>query len=164
MSDTPETDAKAHSIFGNHSCATVLADFARKLERERDEAIRKQDETNRSSKYACDYHYEEKLKAERERDEWKKAAFEITEELERERDDTMKVLTIIHRWIERNHPDGFIDSLSFTENLERITDRWYDRLDMVERERDEARKKIKRQAERIRELEGATNHAGGLHK
>lgn len=114
MSDTPETDAKAHSIFGNHSCATVLADFARKLERERD--------------------------------------------------DTMKVLTIIHHWIERNSPDGFIDSLSFTENLERITDRWYDRLDMVERERDEARKKIKLQAERIRELEGATNHAGGLYK
>jgi hypothetical protein len=28
----------------------------------------------------------------------------------------------------------------------------------------EAREKIKRQAERIRELEGATNHAGGLHK
>lgn len=38
MSDTPETDAKTHSIFGSHSCATVLADFARKLERERDEA------------------------------------------------------------------------------------------------------------------------------
>jgi hypothetical protein len=55
----------------------------------------------------------------------------------------------------------------------------------MERERDEARDmaekltehgldlmdanrllkaKIKRQAERIRELEGATNHAGGLHK
>jgi len=34
----------------------------------------------------------------------------------------------------------------------------------LERERDEAREKIKRQAERIRELEGATNHAGGLHK
>ncbi len=28
----------------------------------------------------------------------------------------------------------------------------------------EAREKIKRQAGRIRELEGATNHAGGLHK
>lgn len=41
MSNTPETDAKAHSIFGNHSCATVLADFARKLERERDEARKK---------------------------------------------------------------------------------------------------------------------------
>jgi hypothetical protein len=34
----------------------------------------------------------------------------------------------------------------------------------MQRERDEAREKIKRQAERIRELEGATNHAGGLHK
>jgi hypothetical protein len=34
----------------------------------------------------------------------------------------------------------------------------------LERERDEAREKITRQAERIRELEGATNHAGGLHK
>ena len=34
----------------------------------------------------------------------------------------------------------------------------------LERELDEAREKIKRQAERIRELEGATNHAGGLYK
>jgi len=34
----------------------------------------------------------------------------------------------------------------------------------MERERDEAREKIKRQAERIRKLEGATNHAGGLNK
>jgi hypothetical protein len=39
MSDTPETDANAHSIFGNHSSATVLADFARKLERERDDLM-----------------------------------------------------------------------------------------------------------------------------
>lgn len=31
----------------------------------------------------------------------------------------------------------------------------------LERERDEAREKIKRQAERICQLEGATNHAGG---
>lgn len=34
----------------------------------------------------------------------------------------------------------------------------------LERERDEAREKIKRQAERICQLEGATNYAGGLHK
>lgn len=34
----------------------------------------------------------------------------------------------------------------------------------LERERDEAREKIRRQAERIRILEGATNHAGGLYK
>jgi hypothetical protein len=38
MNDTPETDSKTKHAFGNHSCATVLADFARKLERERDEA------------------------------------------------------------------------------------------------------------------------------
>lgn len=31
----------------------------------------------------------------------------------------------------------------------------------LQRERDKAREKIKRQAERIRQLEGATNHAGG---
>jgi hypothetical protein len=31
-------------------------------------------------------------------------------------------------------------------------------------ERDKAREKIERQAERIRKLEGATNHAGGLNK
>ena len=38
MSDTPETDVKASDIIGFFSCATVPADFARKLERERDEA------------------------------------------------------------------------------------------------------------------------------
>ncbi len=44
MSDTPETDSKTNATFGNHSCATVLADFARKLERERDEARNKIEE------------------------------------------------------------------------------------------------------------------------
>lgn len=47
MSDTPETDAQADKTFGNHSCATVLADFARKLERERDEARYESDEQAR---------------------------------------------------------------------------------------------------------------------
>jgi hypothetical protein len=36
--DTPETDAKASSHIGFYSCATVPAEFARRLERERDEA------------------------------------------------------------------------------------------------------------------------------
>jgi hypothetical protein len=35
---TPETDAKASPHIGFYSCATVPADFARRLERERDEA------------------------------------------------------------------------------------------------------------------------------
>ena len=38
MSDTPKTDAKASPHIGFFSCATVPAEFARKLERERDEA------------------------------------------------------------------------------------------------------------------------------
>jgi len=35
---TPETDAAASPHIGFYSCATVTANFARKLERERDEA------------------------------------------------------------------------------------------------------------------------------
>ena len=38
MSDTPETDKVAMPVIGFYSCATVTADFARKLERERNEA------------------------------------------------------------------------------------------------------------------------------
>ena len=38
MSDTPETDKQAVGVIGWYSCATVPADFARKLERERNEA------------------------------------------------------------------------------------------------------------------------------
>jgi hypothetical protein len=93
MSDTPETDAARHDLteYGPPTPCSygdwVAADFACKLERERDEA--------------------------------------------------QATLTDIHRWIERNHPDGFIDSLTFSQNLERVGDRWYDRLDLVERERDE---------------------------
>jgi len=38
MSDTPETDQNAVPHIGFYSCATVPANFARQLERERDEA------------------------------------------------------------------------------------------------------------------------------
>jgi len=38
MSETPETDKKASPHIGFFSCATVPAEFSRKLERERDEA------------------------------------------------------------------------------------------------------------------------------
>jgi hypothetical protein len=55
-----------------------------------------------------------------------------------ERDEAQKQLSSIHRWIERNHSDGFIDSLTYLQNLERVTDNWYDRLDKIERERDRA--------------------------
>jgi hypothetical protein len=54
-------------------------------------------------------------------------------------------LSEIHRWIKRNHPDGFIDSQTYWQNLERVRENWYDRYDRLEvdacrfvRERDEA--------------------------
>jgi len=47
MSDTPQTDAKAVYAIGFYSCATVPADFARDLERERDEAVTVMHETRR---------------------------------------------------------------------------------------------------------------------
>jgi hypothetical protein len=40
MSDTPETDKQAVDAIGFYSCATVPADLARRLERERDLARR----------------------------------------------------------------------------------------------------------------------------
>ena len=66
---TPETDALISVGLENADKECVPADFARKLERERDEAIRQRDETNESSVFSCNFYYEEKLKAERERDE-----------------------------------------------------------------------------------------------
>jgi hypothetical protein len=58
--------------------------------------------------------------------------------LERERDEARAKLTHVHRWIERNHPDGFIDSQSHLQNLERVTEHLHDKMDKLERERDEA--------------------------
>jgi hypothetical protein len=57
-------------------------------------------------------------------------------------EDTERELSTIHRWIERNHPDGVIDSLTYSQNLERVADRWYERLERVERERDDALSQI----------------------
>jgi hypothetical protein len=39
MSETPETDKLAVGAIGFYSCATVPADFARRLERERNSAL-----------------------------------------------------------------------------------------------------------------------------
>jgi chromosome segregation ATPase len=68
-------------------------------------------------------------------------------------------LSEIHRWIERNHPDGFIDSQTYWQNLERVTENWYDRIDAIEadarrfvRERDEARRELENMKQTKREL------------
>ena len=180
---TPETDEFA--IKFKTTCGEkywVPVDIARKLERERDEAIRQRNETNESSVFSCNFYYEEKLKAERERDQLKQllaadservdaylgvcierdeareslkhiteygteeinAAVELRQKLASalvERDEAQKEFSSIHRWIERNHADGFIDSLTYLKNLERVMDCWYDRLDKMELERDEWKNK-----------------------
>ncbi len=117
MSETPETDAKVSGHIGFYSCATVPAELCRRLERERDEARQQYDDLATEHVLAVN-------------------------KLAEERDAAQATLTDIHRWIERNHPDNFIDSMTFHQNLERVGDRWYDRLDLVERERDEAKKEI----------------------
>jgi septation ring formation regulator EzrA len=63
--------------------------------------------------------------------------------LERERDEALAKLTHVHRWIERNHPDGYIDSQSHLQNLERVTEHIHDKMDKLERERDEAEQQLK---------------------
>jgi len=85
-----------------------------------------------------------------QRDNGIMAEDEIIPKLTRERDEAQKELSCIHRWIERNHADGFIDSLTYFQNLDRITENWYDRLDRLEidagrfeRERDKAQVQIK---------------------
>jgi DNA repair ATPase RecN len=84
----------------------------------------------------------------RERNEAREVASGLAIQEERV-NEALKELSSIHQWIDRNHPDGFIDSLTYLQNLERVTDNWYDCLDRLEvdakrfvRERDEARHKL----------------------
>jgi len=125
MSETPETDARTY--VPSLGASTVPAEIARKLERERDKA-----------RTELEMWLDGNIMHQIHRDELEKA--------ERERDEALKELSSIHQWIDRNHADGFIDSLTYFQNLERVTDNWYDRLDRLEvdakrfvRERNEAR-------------------------
>jgi septation ring formation regulator EzrA len=70
-------------------------------------------------------------------------------ETKRQLDEAQNQLSQVYRWIERNQADGFIDSLTYLQNLDRVTDDWYDRLDRLEvdacrfvRERDKATTKL----------------------
>jgi hypothetical protein len=53
MSDTPETDAKVSAHIGFYSCATVPAELCRRMERERDEAIRQLENLKASAIHTC---------------------------------------------------------------------------------------------------------------
>ncbi len=60
--------------------------------------------------------------------------YTFARQLERELAAANSKLSAVFQWINRNHPDGFIDSQSHLQNLERVTDLHHDRLDAAQRE------------------------------
>ncbi len=54
-------------------------------------------------------------------------------QLERELAAANSKLSTVFQWINRNHPDGFIDSQSHLQTLERVPDLPHDRLDAAQR-------------------------------
>jgi hypothetical protein len=93
-----------------------------------------------AEKYFADLH---KLTNEPEEVAEARASF-IARRLERERDEALAKLSAVFQWINRNHPDGFIDSLTHLQNLERVSDVQHDRFDRLERERDLAHDQLSR--------------------
>jgi uncharacterized coiled-coil DUF342 family protein len=77
-----------------------------------------------------------------------KEVFEFARRLERERDEARQQNVKLEKQIEGSN---------------NFANERFEEIQRVRRERDEAREKVERQAERIRTLEGATNHAGGLN-
>jgi len=135
---TPETNAFMTRIRGiDGDKHWVPADTAKRLERERDEAR----EENKNLKLQLELWEDGNLICEGTLGEIRL--------LEERIEEAQKELSSIHRWIDKNHADGFIDSLTYLQNLERVTDSWYDRIDGIEadarrfvRERDEAREDL----------------------
>ena len=161
---------EARKKYDNEATEHMLA--VNRICNERDEAL------NAIHTYRCEVEAWELLsQARRERDEaktelemWRDGNImhqihkDECEKAERERNEAQKELSSIHQWIERNHPDGFIDSQTYFQNLERFVDNWYDRLDRLEvdakrfvRERDEAR-------EIAQQLINIASHCLGWHE
>ena len=159
---TPETDAAAfdiphHGGDGTGSrVAVVHYQVARRLERERDEALAL------LAQYSAEREHNamQALAYKAERDEAIATCQELVTDsnavtlaatvvrLERERNEAREALSgrtvscsqcneaaaklsTVYRWIERNHPDGFIDSQSHLQNLDRVADAWHDKLEAM---------------------------------
>jgi hypothetical protein len=133
-SNTPETDGYEIIFSPLEGDAWVPASISRKLERERDEA-------RQCLKEIEEYGTEEINAAIDLRRNLAQALVDL-DDMQYQRDEARELLA--SEKITRDHV--------IKRGIE------------MQKERDEARDKITRQAERIRELEGATNHAGGLHK
>jgi hypothetical protein len=144
MSDTPKTDAKASPHIGFFSCATVPAEFARKLERERDEAnyfLNELAEVDGQLKLRMHELCEVLQKAEQERDEAREAfkiAYNERVKVELERDEARAELA---EWTDSalNARKEYDDEqhCSCVPILRKL-------LKDAERERDEAREEIQR--------------------
>lgn len=63
---------------------------------------------------------------------------ETCAKLERERDEALAKLSKVYEWIKRNHPDGFIDSKTHLQNLEKVKDLWHERIDAAEQTAEKA--------------------------
>ena len=73
---TPDTDEKASPHIGFYSCATVPAEFARKLERERDEAREEANKLSGAYEDATNY-YARIIELKEELDEAREALVKI---------------------------------------------------------------------------------------
>ncbi len=71
--------------------------------------------------------------------------------LERERDAAQEKLSTVYQWIERHHQDGFTDSMTYWQNLEKIGDKYSDRIDDAERQLDAAREDAERLASELQQ-------------
>ena len=151
-SDTPETDKATIASGGDWS--PVLRETSRRLERERDEAIRQLNETNESSVYSCNFYYEEKLAAERKRDEaiekhrfavihWQIGVFKM----QRERDEARAELADwkdsaknVRKEFDDEHHCSCVPILrKLLKDAERERDEWAAMCGRYKQERDEAR-------------------------
>lgn len=84
---------------------------------------------------------------------------DFARKLERERDEALAKLSTVYRWIERNHSDGFIDSQSHLQNLDRVADAWHDKLEDMQRELGKTRDQLKAMREAIKEAHEALDWA-----
>jgi hypothetical protein len=77
----------------------------------------------------------------------------------KERDEALAKLSTVYRWIERNHSDGFIDSQSYLQNLDRVADAWHDKLEDMQRELGKTRDQLEAMREAIKEARIEINYA-----
>ena len=133
MNNTPETDQKAVPHIGFYSCATVPAEFARKLERDRDEA--------RAGRHA---YKELAFKHAQERDEARVDAAALADKLSGLELRSTDELARLEQ--ERNEARGDRDTIQTELEMWRdgniLHEVHRNELEKVEQERDEAREAL----------------------